>query len=37
VSPSQTSPEVGVSKPARQCIRVDLPEPDGPMTAVKPP
>ena len=29
-----TDPEVGLSRPARMCIRVDLPEPDGPMTAV---
>ena len=29
-----TSPEVGLSRPARMCIRVDLPEPDGPITAV---
>ena len=29
-----TDPEVGRSRPARQCIRVDLPEPDGPMMAV---
>ena len=32
-----TVPEVGRSRPARQCIRVDLPEPDGPMIAVSPP
>ncbi len=30
----RTSPLVGVSSPARQCIIVDLPEPDGPITAV---
>ena len=37
-SPSSvTVPEVGVSRPARMCIRVDLPEPDGPMIAVKRP
>ena len=30
-----TEPEVGRSSPARQCISVDLPEPDGPMIAVK--
>ncbi len=30
----QTVPVVGRSSPARMCIRVDLPEPDGPMTAV---
>jgi len=32
--PILTEPEVGVSSPARQCMRVDLPEPDGPMMAV---
>ena len=32
-----TSPEVGRSRPARMCIRVDLPEPDGPITAVSSP
>ena len=32
-----TSPEVGVSSAAMQCIRVDLPEPDGPMIAVSRP
>ena len=31
----KTRPEVSVSSPARQCMRVDLPEPDGPMMAVK--
>ncbi len=30
-------PDVTVSRPARQCIRVDLPEPDGPMMAVNSP
>ena len=30
----QTSPAVGLSSPASRCISVDLPEPDGPMTAV---
>ena len=30
----QTSPAVGLSRPARMCISVDLPEPDGPMMAV---
>ena len=30
----KTWPEVSVSRPARQCISVDLPEPDGPMMAV---
>ena len=28
-----TLPAVGVSRPARQCSSVDLPEPDGPMIA----
>ena len=32
---SVTVPEVGVSSPARMCMSVDLPEPDGPMIAVK--
>ena len=32
-----TSPEVGWSRPARMCMSVDLPEPDGPMTAVRRP
>ncbi len=36
-SPTKVRPEVGVSSPAMQCMRVDLPEPDGPMTAVKRP
>ena len=30
-------PEVRVSRPATQCSSVDLPEPDGPMIAVKRP
>ena len=30
-----TDPEVGLSRPARRCMSVDLPDPDGPMTAVK--
>ena len=34
VSPMKTAPLVASSSPARQCIRVDLPEPDGPMMAV---
>ena len=34
VAPSRTLPEVGWSSPARQCMRVDLPDPDGPMIAV---
>ena len=29
-----TAPEVSESSPARQCISVLLPEPDGPMMAV---
>ena len=32
-----TSPEVGLSSPARMCMSVDLPEPEGPMTAVRRP
>ena len=32
-----TWPAVSVSSPATQCMRVDLPEPDGPMMAVKRP
>src|SRR5207237_2315819 len=32
--PILTEPEVGVSSPARQCMSVDLPDPDGPMIAV---
>ena len=32
-----TEPEVGRSSPARMCISVDLPEPDGPMMAVNRP
>ena len=31
------SPAVGLSRPARMCISVDLPEPDGPITAVSSP
>jgi hypothetical protein len=34
VSPTKTEPDVTVSRPARQCSRVDFPEPDGPMIAV---
>ena len=30
-----TWPAVSESSPATQCIRVDLPEPEGPMMAVK--
>lgn len=33
----RAEPEVRVSSPAAQCIRVDLPEPEGPMIAVKRP
>ena len=33
--PSRTAPDVGESRPAAQCRNVLLPEPDGPMTAVK--
>ena len=36
-SPMNTAPEVMSSNPARQCMRVDLPDPDGPMIAVNPP
>ena len=32
--PIVTLPSVGRSRPARMCISVDLPEPEGPMTAV---
>ncbi|GAB3804208.1 hypothetical protein GCM10027605_27760 [Micromonospora zhanjiangensis] len=32
-----TVPAVGRSRPAAQCNRVDLPEPDGPITAVNVP
>src|SRR6187431_3361670 len=31
---SCTPPDVGLSRPARMCISVDFPEPDGPITAV---
>ena len=37
VSPMKTDPEVAVSSAAQQCMRVDLPEPEGPMTAVNSP
>ena len=30
-------PDVGASSPAMQCISVDLPDPDGPITAVNRP
>ena len=35
VPSTSTVPEVGRSSPARMCMRVDLPDPDGPMIAVK--
>ena len=34
VVPMNTWPDVSVSRPATQCISVDLPEPDGPMMAL---
>jgi hypothetical protein len=34
---SATSPAVGRSSPARMCMRVDLPDPEGPMIALKRP
>jgi hypothetical protein len=34
VPPISTSPELGLSSPARMCISVDLPDPDGPMIPV---
>ena len=37
VSPMKTWPEVSESSPATQCMSVDLPDPDGPMIAVKTP
>ena len=37
VGPMNTWPVVRVSRPARQCISVDLPEPEGPMIAVNRP
>jgi len=36
-SPIQTLPDVSESSPARQCMSVDLPEPLGPMMALKRP
>jgi hypothetical protein len=33
----RTSPEVTLSSPAAHCSSVDLPDPDGPMTAVNVP
>lgn len=35
--PMRMEPALGESRPARQCISVDLPEPEGPMIAVKRP
>ena len=32
--PSWIEPEVRKSRPARQCIKVDFPDPEGPITAV---
>jgi hypothetical protein len=32
--PTRTEPDVGRSRPASRCISVDLPDPDGPITAV---
>ena len=37
VPASHTVPALGRSSPAAQCSRVLLPDPDGPMTAVKVP
>ncbi len=34
-SPRKIRPDVSRSSPAMQCSRVDLPEPDGPMIAVR--
>ena len=31
----ETLPSLGLSSPARMCISVDLPEPEGPMIAVR--
>ncbi len=36
-APIHTLPLVAESRPAMQCISVDLPEPDGPITEVKDP
>ena len=35
VSPSHTDPLLGRSRPAAQCRKVLLPDPEGPITAVK--
>jgi hypothetical protein len=37
VSPIITEPDVTVSSPARQCISVDFPDPEGPMMAANAP
>lgn len=37
VSPIRVEPALTASRPAMQCISVDLPEPDGPMIAVNRP
>ena len=37
VAPIVTVPASGVSRPARQCMSVDLPLPEGPITAVQRP
>jgi hypothetical protein len=34
VSPMNTRPLVTLSRPAMQCMSVDLPDPDGPMMAL---
>jgi len=36
-SPTNVWPLVNVSSPAMQCISVDLPDPEGPMIALKTP
>jgi hypothetical protein len=36
-SPTNTRPSARLSSPARQCTRVDLPDPEGPMMAVNRP
>ena len=35
VPATSTVPDVGLSRPARMCISVDFPDPEGPITAVK--
>ena len=35
VSPRKICPDVNWSSPAMQCSKVDFPEPDGPMIAVR--